>query len=158
MAKIELTSEDLGLITRALSDSMNYKPNDRWGEKWSLLLTLKQNQLELEQEEKTFLENKQMPSEEEKVIERCPWYETVGRIITILGAFLFLFCFLLSLPMVMILVLDKFTGWNLAEWVVIAVMENPALSIALIIFAFLLFLFWFLSNLVKRMGGSLKES
>jgi len=35
---IYLTVEELRLICRALSDSMNYKPDDRIEQKWNLLL------------------------------------------------------------------------------------------------------------------------
>lgn len=36
-----IEDDEFDLICRALSDSMNYKPNDRWNEKWDLLIKLK---------------------------------------------------------------------------------------------------------------------
>lgn len=39
--KITVSKEELSIICRALSDSMNYKPNVLFSEKWELLLKLK---------------------------------------------------------------------------------------------------------------------
>ena len=48
---IELSEEELGLICRALSDSMNHKKEDRFQEKWDLLLKCKAYQVRLKNEE-----------------------------------------------------------------------------------------------------------
>lgn len=45
---IDLTTEEISLITRSLSDSMNYKPEDRLDEKWSLLMRITREEAELE--------------------------------------------------------------------------------------------------------------
>lgn len=44
--------DDLALICRALSDSMNYHPDVRLDEKWSLLLRCKELQVCLEENQK----------------------------------------------------------------------------------------------------------
>ena len=53
MSKFELTSEELDLLTTALSDSMNYNPDDRFNEKWALLLALTRKKMKLKERERT---------------------------------------------------------------------------------------------------------
>ena len=48
---IDLSYSDLVLICRALSDSMNYKPDHLYSEKWALLLKVKEYQLRFEKED-----------------------------------------------------------------------------------------------------------
>ena len=142
MAKIELTSEELGLINRALSDSMNYEPNDRWSEKWSLLLALKQKQLELEDEQ-----NQNNIAIEIRP-ERCPWYETVSRIVLVLGVVAALFCVFLCMLSFLLKCLNETLGcW---DWVYSTAQDNPILAIICLIGTFVVFLLWFMSNLGKE--------
>lgn len=49
---MNLTTEEMDLVTRSLSDSMNYKPNDRFDEKYSLLLHCQRKQSELEKKKR----------------------------------------------------------------------------------------------------------
>ena len=42
---VDFSTEDFALICRSLSDSMNYKSEDRYKEKWDLLLKCKNYQL-----------------------------------------------------------------------------------------------------------------
>ena len=45
---LDISAKELALICRSLSDSMNYNAEDRYKEKWDLLLKCKKYQLNLE--------------------------------------------------------------------------------------------------------------
>lgn len=49
---LDLSIEELDLICKALSDSMNYKPEDRISEKWDLLTKCKARQILMEEKER----------------------------------------------------------------------------------------------------------
>lgn len=136
MAKIELTSEEMGLITRALSDSMNYKPDDRFSEKWALLLTLTQKKLELEEEEKHRLDRPK----------RCPHHEAALWILSLMAAALFLSCFLLCGLYLVAFVYDALFEYNITGWIIASAHSHPHIAI---IAGLAVYLFW-LVRLAKK--------
>ena len=52
MITAKFTTEEMALLCRALSDSMNYKPNDCFLEKYSLLLVCKRYELGSDQKDR----------------------------------------------------------------------------------------------------------
>ena len=151
---LNLTTEEISLITRSLSDSMNYKPKDRFNEKWSLLMRITREEAELEnkkeEEQKKLIEekNKEIKTEE-NVTERCPWYVALGRFMfTIAVVALGYLLFLGLISSVLRLLNPRLGCWDL---VYNFIQNNPALAIVVSLVGYVVFLVLFIYNFTKSM-------
>lgn len=150
---LNLTTEEVSLITRSLSDSMNYKPKDRFNEKWSLLMRITREEAELEnkkEEQKKITEEKNEEIKtEENTTERCPWYVALGRFMFIIAVVALGYLLFLGLISSVLRLLNPHIGcWDL---VYNFIQNNPALSIVVSLVGYVVFLVLFIYNFTKSM-------
>lgn len=87
--------------------------------------------------------------EEGNSSERCPWYETIGRIFVLLAAAGFLWCVYIWGFCAVVLFYDELFQCNIEERVGVFVLSHPHISIVATIALYLLCLFWLMYHIVK---------
>ena len=151
---IDLTTEEISLITRSLSDSMNYKPEDRLDEKWSLLMRITREEAELEkkkekEQKKITEERKEEIKTEENTTKYCPWYIALGRFMLILAVVALGYLLFLGLASSVLRLFNPRLGcWDL---VYNFVQNNPALAIVMSLVGYVVFLVFFIYNFTRSM-------
>lgn len=85
--------------------------------------------------------------------ERCPWYESVGRIFMLLaGALILLGIFMLVVCGVAFL-LDEMFLWDIKEWIFVFAHSHPYITIAAVFAVYLFCLFWLVSRVANLTQG-----
>lgn len=81
--------------------------------------------------------------------ERCPWYESIYRIILILFGTITVYCICVAGIFAALMFLTKLSGRPILEWVVTTLIKHPTLTIVLLITGFIATLFCYLKQLIK---------
>lgn len=154
---LNLTTEEMSIITRSLSDSMNYKPEDRFNEKWSLLMRITREEAELEkkkEEQKKIIEEKNEEIKtEENVTEHCPWYVALGRFMFTIAVVAIGYLLFLGLITFVLRMLNPRLGcWDL---VYNFIQSNPVLAIVVSLIGYVAFLLAFIYNFTKSFTNSI---
>lgn len=161
MPKVELTAEELGLINRALSDSMNYKPDDRRDEKWALLLRCKKEELAANEEEGDLPVGGKQNSAELTAgyarKEKLTCMDIFQGTCRLIGCLLLCFivynlaiCMTGIIANALMVVMDKITGSTLGADVIALLMgqisAHPVVAIILYVVGFLVFIYMFIKR------------
>ena len=176
MANFEFTTNEMSLITRALSDSMNYKPNDRFDEKWALLLRCKREQLELENTNaKTLEENINKPVmdiQESNTTEKLTPLEIVQGVFRLIGYLVLGFlgyngvlAFAAVIGYAMVVLFEKLFNSLLNSTALMETLQglfnwgcaHPTFSLMVLIVAYIAGFCWFVYKFAKNISDNLTE-